>query len=347
MGKWQRRAWLRTSAWAVFGSTLIGACRRITQPAQAATAHSVNKREPAARERAVAEVFRPGNEHWVGDGFWVRTVFSPFQVDAETISPFLLLDHGAPRLFDPARAPRGVGAHPHRGFETVTFAYQGEVDHRDSAGGGGRILPGDVQWMTAASGVVHEEKHSAHFTSQGGTLEMVQLWVNLPAARKMSHPRYQALKNESFGRTRLGAATARVIAGGVEGVVGPAKTHSPIAIFDLVFDEPGETSFSLDPEHTLLMVALTGAVTLANDVRLPARHLAVFERGARSKELQKVIVRGEQGAKVLVLSGQPLGEPVVAHGPFVMNSREEIAEAIRDYQAGKMGALRPTETKSS
>ncbi len=333
MESWLRRAWLRTSSLGVLGTSLLAACRRV--PVHEASSRAVE------RLREVQQIHRPGAEHWVGDGFWVSTVFSPFQVEPDSISPFLLLDHGAPRIFEPAKVSRGVGAHPHRGFETVTFAYQGEVDHRDSAGGGGRIYPGDVQWMTAASGVVHEEKHSQRFTEQGGTFEMVQLWVNLPATHKMTHPRYQALVDGRFPRKSFGDAVARVIAGDVEGSRGPAKTHTPVTLFDLRFDRAGEASFNSVSDHTLLMVALQGSLQLPGGKTLPERHLAVFRRDGVAS---RVTVGASGPAKALVLSGKPLGEPVVAHGPFVMNTREQINQAMRDYRAGKMGALRPSES---
>ncbi|MEM8608472.1 MAG: pirin family protein [Myxococcota bacterium] len=285
--------------------------------------------------RALEGVFSPGPEHWVGDGFFVKTVFWP-QMGADMLSPFLLLDHAAEREFTASTWRRGVGEHPHRGFETVTFAYQGEVEHRDSAGGGGKIGPGDVQWMTAASGVVHEEKHSQDFAEAGGIFEMVQLWVNLPADKKMSEPRYQGLLDGEFPRVDLGPAEARVIAGSLEGKDGPAKTHTPITVFDLRFHEDGPVGVNLPDGWTTLVFPLEGDVAAGPEQEvIPSRHFGVFDRN----DTGEVQVHAKAGARVLVLAGEPLHEPVVAYGPFVMNTREEIITAFNDYQSGRMGRL--------
>jgi len=280
-------------------------------------------------------VFPPGPEHWVGDGFHVKTVFWP-QLDPKMLSPFLLLDHAARRHFEPSPSRRGVGEHPHRGFETVTFAYSGEIEHRDSAGGGGRIGPGDVQWMTAASGVVHEEKHSQAFSESGGEFEMVQLWVNLPAAQKMSRPRYQTLLDSEFPRLRLGAAEARLVAGSLEGKTGPGRTHTPITTVDLRFDADGSSELALPAGWTTLVFPIEGDVTAGpNAEPIPARHFGVFDRD----DAGAVRLHARKGARVLVLAGEPIDEPVVAYGPFVMNTPEEIRQAFRDYEGGKMGHL--------
>jgi len=290
-----------------------------------------NKTSP----RAVQAVFPPGPEHWVGDGFYVKTVFWP-QLDAQMLSPFLLLDHAARRRFEASPFRRGVGEHPHRGFETVTFAYEGEIEHRDSAGGGGRIGAGDVQWMTAASGIVHEEKHAQAFAERGGDFEMVQLWVNLPADKKMSEQRYQSLLDREFPRLQLGAAEARLIAGKLAGETGPAKTHTPITTLDLRFDEDGRTDVELPFGWTTLVFPLAGDVAAGpNREPIASRHFGVFDRNDDGA----VQLHASRGARVLVLAGQPLDEPVVAYGPFVMNTREEIGQAFRDYQSGKMGHL--------
>jgi redox-sensitive bicupin YhaK (pirin superfamily) len=265
----------------------------------------------------------------------VKTVFWP-QLDARMLSPFLLLDHAARKRFDPSPHRRGVGEHPHRGFETVTFAYEGEIEHRDSAGGGGRIGPGDVQWMTAASGVVHEEKHSYAFSERGGDFEMVQLWVNLPAGRKMSEPRYQPLLDREFPRLQLGPAEARLIAGELEGKRGPGKTHTPITVFDVRFHEQGTSEAELPEGWTTLVFPLEGDVT-AGPTReaIPSRHFGVFDRNDRGP----IQLHAAAGARVLILAGEPIREPVVAYGPFVMNTREEIVQAFQDYQSGRMGRL--------
>ena len=285
--------------------------------------------------QAIAQVVAPRETHWVGDGFHVSTVFSPYLVDAQTLSPFVLMDHAAPRTFPAAKRPRGVGEHPHRGFETVTFAYQGEVAHRDSHGGGGTIGSGDVQWMTAAAGVVHEEFHSKNFTESGGVFEMVQLWVNLPAKLKMTAPRYQQLLGTTFPTLRLGSAQARLIAGSLLGKAGPAKTNSPITMFDIKFTEDGEATFALDEGTTTLLFMLRGDATVQDGQTISSGELVVFDRSTAGS----IRLAAENGARALILNGEPLNEPVVAHGPFVMNTKAEIAQAMRDYQNGKMGQL--------
>jgi redox-sensitive bicupin YhaK (pirin superfamily) len=285
--------------------------------------------------RSVERVLSTASEHWVGDGFRVRSVIAPHG-DPRIQSPFLLLDHAARRHFEPAANPRGVGEHPHRGFETVTFAYRGEVEHRDSTGGGGTIGKGDVQWMTAASGLVHEEFHSRKFTAEGGDFEMVQLWVNLPAKHKMSQPGYQALLDKDFPRLALGAAKARLIAGALADERGPARTQSPMTVFDLTFAETGSSEFELPGSWNTLVFNLEGDVQVGPEGRaLKPGDLAVLTRGASDL----VSVYAAEGARVLVLSGEPIDEPVAAYGPFVMNTQQEIMQAVRDYQTGKMGHL--------
>jgi redox-sensitive bicupin YhaK (pirin superfamily) len=309
--------------------TLVGANQeRIIMPSPSIT------HDPAPR--AVDRILAASSEHWVGDGFRVRSVISPGG-DPRVQSPFLLLDHAARRHFEPAQVRRGVGEHPHRGFETVTFAYRGEIEHRDSAGGGGIIGPGDVQWMTAAGGIVHEEMHSRRFTEAGGDMEMVQLWVNLPAKAKRNNPGYQSLLDRDFPRLKLGAASARLVAGALGKERGPAITHSPMTIFDLQFDEHGVSEFVLPAGFTSLTFALEGDVKVGAGERpvLPGQ-LGVLERQSHGE----VRIHGDKNARVLVLSGEPIGEPVAAYGPFVMNTQSEIMEAMRDYQSGKMGHLR-------
>jgi len=289
----------------------------------------------AVTPRALKGVYPPGPEHWVGDGFYVKTVFWP-QLDAQMLSPFLLLDHAARKRFESATWRRGVGEHPHRGFETVTFAYDGEIEHRDSAGGGGRIGPGDVQWMSAASGVVHEERHSQGFAERGGDFEMVQLWVNLPAGKKMSAPRYQPLLDRDFPRLQLGPAEGRLVAGVLAGETGPAKTHTPITTLDLRFNEDGTAELDLPGGWTTLVFPLEGDIYAGPDREpIASRHFGVFDR----EDDGTVQLHGREGARVLVLAGEPIDEPVVAYGPFVMNTREEIVQAFRDYEGGKMGHL--------
>jgi len=299
--------------------------------------------KPSDKPRRLERVLRAHGEHWVGDGFRVKSVITP-NGDPRVQSPFLLLDHATSRYFEstPGAERRGVGEHPHRGFETVTFAYQGEIEHRDSSGGGGTIGAGDVQWMTAASGVVHEEKHSRRFTDQGGDMEMVQLWVNLPAKQKMTAPGYQSLLNKDFPRLSVGAAQARLVAGTLGKERGPAKTHTPITVFDLTFNETGPAEFELPNTFSTLVFALAGQFQLESQADLSEQaelvstgQLAALERGVGSL----VRVHSAKGSRVLVLSGEPLNEPVASYGPFVMNTEQEIYDAIRDYQTGKMGHL--------
>lgn len=281
----------------------------------------------------IRRIVREVQPHWVGDGFPVRSLFS-YQ-EGNEFDPFLLLDYAGPYQFAPAEAKRGVGEHPHRGFETVTIVYQGELEHRDSSGSHGKIGPGDVQWMTAASGIVHEEFHSERFARDGGTLEMVQLWVNLPAQQKMSPPHYQGIVDSQIPKVTLPdrAGAVRVIAGEFQGTRGPATTFTPINVWDLILNPNGSATLRLPDGHTSMVVVQSGAVQV-NDKRLNASELALFERHG-----ELVTLHAESAARILVLSGEPLHEPIVGQGPFVMNSRDQIRDAITDYQAGRMGHL--------
>ncbi|TAH39789.1 MAG: pirin family protein [Planctomycetota bacterium] len=270
----------------------------------------------------------------VGDGFHVRNLF-PSNALGEAISPFLLLDYAGPSYYPPAEPPRGVGEHPHRGFETVTIVYQGSVAHRDSAGNAGVIGPGDVQWMTAASGVVHEELHERRFAQAGGTLQMVQLWVNLPARHKMSPPKYQEIVRARIPEVTLaaGAGTVRVIAGSFQGVRGPAATFTPLNVWDLRLAGGGGAEFDVPDGHNSAAIVLEGRAA-AGSSELGDAEMALFDREGTRLRLDAL-----QDTKLLLLTGEPLGEPVVAHGPFVMNTGEEIYRAIKDYQSGRMGRL--------
>jgi hypothetical protein len=292
---------------------------------------------PKNNSRNIKHVLSPRERHWVGDGFAVSTIFAPSILDPQELSPFVLMDHALPRHFSPATNRRGVGPHPHRGFETVTFAYQGEVEHRDSHGGGGLIGPGDVQWMTAGSGVVHEEMHSEQFTQTGGTFEMVQLWVNLPARLKMTTPRYQALEGAGFPRLDFHNGSGRLIAGTLQGLTGPAKIHTHMTIFDVKLETGGTCQFSFPAGTTTLVFILEGQAMAQHTRTIRSGDLMVMERKADGE----VHLEALSGARVLVLAGEPLDEPVVARGPFVMNTQEEILAAIRDYQQGRMGHLAP------
>ncbi len=302
--------------------------------------HSPSHSRSHSREdvRQIEFILPPTEQHWVGDGFFVHTLMHPHPRLVDRISPFLLLDYAPPRSFTPSRHRRGVGEHPHRGFETVTFAYSGEVEHRDSAGGGGKIESGDVQWMTAGSGLVHEEKFSRDFSDQGGEFEMVQLWVNLPKVKKMMPPRYQALQGRQFPQLTLGkSATGRLIAGKVsldgQELEGPALTNSPMLVMDLRAQEDGGVQFPVSKSSNTLLLLRKGKLRVG-ETEVPEKSLAVLSLKAGQVQLHL-----SKGSEVLVLSGEPLGEPVFAHGPFVMNTRDEIIQAMEDYQAGRMGHL--------
>lgn len=283
--------------------------------------------------KTVQRSIRDVPQHWVGDGFPVRSLFS--YSNGNRFDPFLLLDYAGPHEFAPGTSKRGVGEHPHRGFETVTIVYQGELEHRDSSGSQGTIGSGDVQWMTAASGVVHEEFHSERFTREGGTLEMVQLWVNLPASEKMSPPRYQGLLDADIPRVPLAddAGTVRVIAGEFQGTAGPARTVTPINLWDVQLAGSQSVELSLPEGHTALIVIQSGAVRI-NETAAQACELAELERTGTQVRLD-----AEGASRLLVLTGEPIGEPVAGQGPFVMNTQEEIRQAIEDYRSGRMGRL--------
>jgi redox-sensitive bicupin YhaK (pirin superfamily) len=279
-------------------------------------------------------------QHWVGDGFPVRSLFS-YDGLGRQLSPFLLLDYAGPAQFPPARTPRGVGEHPHRGFETVTIVYSGEVAHRDSTGGGGTIGPGDVQWMTAAGGILHDEFHSPQFTRQGGTLEMVQLWVNLPARDKMTQPGYQALTKQDIPVVRLAddAGTLRVIAGEYTGQRGPARTHTPMDVWDLRLQQGKTARLSFAAGRTVALVVLHGTALINAQLAREAQ-LVLLDR-----EAGEVSIEANNDVVLLVLSGEPIEEPIVGYGPFVMNSEEEIRQAIEDFNAGLFGRM-PEEARS-
>lgn len=277
-------------------------------------------------------IHRDADAHWVGNGFPVRTIFS-YQTLGQCISPFLLLDYAGPAEFPPSDQPRGVGEHPHRGFETVTIVYQGELEHRDSAGNHGKLGPGDVQWMTAASGIVHEEWHERAFGKRGGVLEMVQLWVNLPARDKMSRPRYQEILDRQIPVVGLdNSGTARVIAGEFAGVKGPAKTFTPITVLDLQLKAGARVEIALSEGQTTLVLVLKGKAALNGSETAGEADLAIFDRAG-----DRFTVAAEADSTLLLLGGEPINEPVVSYGPFVMNTQEEIRQAIKDYQSGRMG----------
>ena len=274
-----------------------------------------------------------GHGHWVGNGFPVRSLFS-YQGDTDAISPFLLFDYAGPYLFEPNDgSPRGVGEHPHRGFETVTIVYDGEVSHRDSTGGGGTIGPGDVQWMTAGAGILHEEFHSRAFSRTGGPFRMVQLWVNLPARDKDAPPAYQAITSKMIPSVALEGGTARVIAGNLGETVGPAKTYTSINLWDVRLEAGAEATLSLPEGHNSMIAVLTGHITLDGE------GLGEAEIARLSVDGEGTTVRADGETMILVLTGEPIDEPVVGRGPFVMNSEAEIQQTIRDLQAGQFGRM--------
>ena len=278
---------------------------------------------------------RNADRHWVGDGFPVRSLFS-YPSLGSVLSPFLLLDYAGPTEFPPTEARLGVGEHPHRGFETVTIVYEGEVEHRDSSGGGGSIGPGDVQWMTAASGLVHEEFHGRHFAKRGGKFEMVQLWVNLPAKDKMSPPHYQDILSSQIPVVNLpdSQGTVRVIAGEFAGAKGPAKTFTPIHVWDMRLASDQRTELAVPDGWTTALVVLKGTLHVNGSKPVGAAEVGVFDRAGES-----ICIDSVSGVTALLLSGEPIDEPIVGSGPFVMNTPQEIRQAMADYQSGKMGHL--------
>ncbi|BDC52242.1 quercetin 2,3-dioxygenase [Bryobacterales bacterium F-183] len=282
------------------------------------------------------EILPHGASYWVGDGFPVRNLFPSNGLGNARLSPFLLLDYAGPARFEPSEKPRGVEVHPHRGFETVTIAYQGSVAHRDSSGASGVIRPGDVQWMTAASGVVHEEMHDPEFSRAGGDFEMIQLWVNLPKADKMSPPKYQTLESSKIPVLPFGAqGFLRVIAGDYEGNQGAATTFTPVGVYDVELQAGDQDTLTLNPAYNTMLFLRSGEVTLNGEQKFAGEAmLALVPRG-----VSEVKIEAGKASKFVVLTGEPIDEPVAQHGPFVMNTREELVQAFRDFQSGKMGQL--------
>jgi len=281
------------------------------------------------------KVYQPGSQHVVGDGFHVRNLFPSNDLDRE-LSPFIMLDYAGPTFYPSTDHPRGVGEHPHRGFETVTIVYQGVVAHRDSAGNSGVIGPGDVQWMTAASGIVHEEMHEREWAKRGGTLQAIQLWVNLPKAFKMTAPGYQTIVNAQIPVVQLegGAGLLRVIAGSVRGVKGPAKTFTPMELYDLRLRARHALPLQVSKGYNVGLFVLSGQATVEGSHRLKEAELAVLASAG-----EPVTIVAEADAIILVMAGEAINEPVARYGPFVMNTQSELVQAVDDYQAGRMGHL--------
>lgn len=291
--------------------------------------------KPEASPKRLLRIQRNTNQHWVGDGFPVRTLFS-YSALGPMISPFLLFDYAGPMEFSPTEQRRGVGEHPHRGFETVTIVYSGEVEHRDSSGGGGKIGPGDVQWMTAASGLVHEEFHGRDFAQRGGMLEMVQLWVNLPARDKMSLPRYQSILDSQIPAIKLpdGQGSVRVIAGEFDGITGPAHTFTPINVWDLRLTCEQPIDLVVPDGYNTLLAVLKGSVRIDSSKTIGAAEVGLFDRTG-----DYIHIDSAQNTIALLLCGEPIDEPISGSGPFVMNTAEEIHQAMADYQSGRMGKI--------
>jgi len=285
--------------------------------------------------KKILGVYSAPRAHWVGDGFPVRSLFS-YGSHGRQLSPFLLLDYAGPQDFAPAGKPRGVGQHPHRGFETVTIVYKGEVAHRDSTGKGGVIRPGDVQWMTAGSGILHEEFHSPAFSQSGGSLEMVQLWVNLPEKDKMAAPGYQAILDREIPAVALPdeAGVARIIAGELDGRTGPAHTFTPMNVWDLRLTQGGFSTFELPDGWAAALVVLHGTVQVNDSAIVREAQMVVLDRAGQS-----LVLEANSDAVVLLLCGEPIDEPIVGYGPFVMNSQRQIEQAIDDFNSGRFGAM--------
>ena len=285
--------------------------------------------------KQVEMVLAPKQPHFVGDGFRVHNFIpSGYGLTMERMDPFIMLDYASRYHFPPTGKPKGVGVHPHRGFETVTIAYKGSVAHHDSAGGGGEIKEGDVQWMTAASGVLHKEYHAESFCATGGDFQMVQLWVNLPAKDKMSTPKYQAIENSNIPKIKVEGGIVEVIAGAYQDHKGAASTFTPINMLNAKLTSGGSAEFSFPSNHNTCILVIEGEVILNNTEDVPLDHLALFKN-----EGETFTIKASQDSIVLILSGEPINEPIAAHGPFVMNTREQIMEAFQDYELGKFGEL--------
>ncbi len=287
------------------------------------------------KTRNIEKIVKPGTPHFVGDGFRVHN-FIPGTSTMQRMDPFIMLDYNSKYNFPPTDKPKGVGVHPHRGFETVTIAYKGRVEHGDSAGGGGIIGEGDVQWMTAASGVLHKEFHETEWSKTGGEFQMVQLWVNLPAKDKMSPPKYQAIANAEMAKIPLadGGGKIEVIAGEYKGNKGPASTFSPVNMFNVKLKKGVKTQLTFPEKYTTAILSVEGSVKVNESNNVLEDHFALFKNDGDTFTLEAL-----EDAVILVLSGEPLNEPIAAHGPFVMNTKQELIEAFQDFNTGKFGYL--------
>jgi redox-sensitive bicupin YhaK (pirin superfamily) len=287
--------------------------------------------------KKVVSTHQPNPPHMVGDGLPVRNMFSYRDLGKAELSPFLMLDYGSPSKFPPTQKKLGVGMHPHRGFETVTLVFQGGLQHRDTAGNFGEIGPGDVQWMTAGSGVLHEELHSNAFRESGGTLEMVQLWVNLPAKEKLTEPAYQTLLASDIRTVESadGKVKTRIVSGTMGDAKGPARTFTPVNLFDVHFNDASELVLDVPEGFTTAVFVMEGTVTIDDTTDVSGIGLAVLERQGTQVKLKT-----SAAARLLVMNGEPIDEPVVGYGPFVMNTHEEISQALKDFSSGRFaGAM--------
>lgn len=285
--------------------------------------------------KTVEKIVRPGTPHFVGDGFRVHN-FIPGTSSMERMDPFIMMDYNSPYVFPPSEIPKGVDVHPHKGFETVTIAYKGKVEHADSSGGGGVIGEGDVQWMTAGNGVLHKEFHETEWSKTGGEFQMVQLWVNLPAKYKSTPAKYQALKNADIPKVSIanGKGEICVIAGDFQGQKGAASTFSPINMYNVTLQKDAEIELSFPKNYTTNLITIKGSIKINDENDVPTDHFVLFRNDGENFTLKALT-----DTKILVLSGEPIGEPIAAHGPFVMNTREELIQAFKDFQDGKFGQL--------
>lgn len=282
-------------------------------------------------------VAAPRQPHFVGDGFRVHNFIpSGYRMDMERMTPFIMLDYNSKYHFPASDKPKGVGVHPHKGFETVTIAYKGRVAHHDSSGGGGVINEGDVQWMTAASGILHKEYHEESFSKTGGDFQMVQLWVNLPAKEKSSAPKYQNISKDDIGIYTLpdDQGTVEIIAGEYKNTVGPAFTFTPIHMYNARLKSGGKAEFSFPSNYTTAALVIEGSVSVNDEETVPTDNMVLFQNDG-----ENFTIEAKEDSLVLILSGEPINEPIAAHGPFVMNTRAEILQAFEDFNMGKFGYL--------
>ncbi len=287
------------------------------------------------KTKTVSSVFTPPQPHFVGDGFRVHNFIPGIpELHMQRMTPFIMLDYNSKYTFPPSATPKGVGVHPHRGFETVTIAYKGKVSHHDSSGGGGTIGEDEVQWMTAGSGVLHKEYHEEKFSQKGGDFQMVQLWVNLPAKHKMTPPKYQGIEKHQIPKVSIPKGEVQVISGNYNDQKGAASTFSPLHMFNVLLEKGGNAEFSFPVNYTTLLLVIEGKIAVNNNDTVLVDNLAYF-----NDDGENFNISASENSKILILSGEPIQEPIAAHGPFVMNSREEIIQAMEDFNSGKFGVL--------